>query len=386
LKLSRVFFFRLLFFSFKRDWDSIRISSASTVQRKEAIYIVLSAYLPYNSSLCASTMKTSSLSILVWLSVASSHVCDAFVPAKGFALKARSSQLEQPSSLVRPVSSSSKTSTTSLSMGMDLVTYLRTEWISAALVSNQTPRSADVCLELGTQDGRAVSYIPKTIREFITSSAEPDGIMTVATRRQVKLQQQRRDAATGIAVTSVDQAADDLSETATESVDVVYSLQCAARLQENGRDWKRSVREAARVLKPGGRFLFVEQTTLGDESYLEYIQLLLSSNDPEDESLDESGGAVEEASEETRLPVFSEVGFDTVDLVLQPHIAGMAIKSVEAGLTPAARAARASQEQKDRLADLSLIAYERGNKKRKRKKKSEEGVEAEQGPSIKKGL
>jgi SAM-dependent methyltransferase len=271
-------------------------------------------------------------------------------------------------------------------MGMDLVTYLRTEWISAALVSNQTPRSADVCLELGTQDGRAVSYIPKTIREFITSSAEKDGKLTVTTRRQVKLQQQRRDAATGIAVTFLDQAADDLSDTATESVDVVYSLQCAVRLQENGRDWKRSVREAARVLKPGGRFLFVEQTTLGDESYLEYIQLLLSSNDPEDESLDESGGAVEEASEETRLPVFSEVGFDTVDLVLQPHIAGMAIKSVEAGLTPAARAARASQEQKDRLADLSLIAYERGNKKRKRKKKSEEGVEAEQGPSIKKGL
>jgi SAM-dependent methyltransferase len=183
----------------------------------------------------------------------------------------------------------------------------------------------------------------------------------------------------------VDQAADDLSETATESVDVVYSLQCAARLQENGRDWKRSVREAARVLKPGGRFLFVEQTEVEGESYLEYVQLLLTSNDPEDESLDESG-AVQEPTEETRLPVFSEVGFDTVDLVLQPHIAGMAIKSVEAGLTPAARKERASQEQKDRMADLSLIAYERGSKKRKRKAKKgeEEEVDTAGRPTINK--
>jgi SAM-dependent methyltransferase len=261
-------------------------------------------------------------------------------------------------------------------MGMDLVTYLRTEWVSAALVSNQTPRSADVCLELGTQDGRAVSYIPKTIREFITSSAEEDGKLTIQTRRQVKLQQQRRDAATGIAVKYVDQAADDLSEQPSESVDVVFSLQCAVRLEENGRDWKRSVREAARVLKPGGRFLFVEQTTLeGGESYLEYVQLLLSTTDEESDDESAVGEPSDPSAMETRLPVFSEVGFDTVDLVLLPHIAGMAIKSMDAGLSPAERQLKASQEQRDRLADLSLIAYERGNKKRKRKKKDEAEVE-----------
>jgi ubiquinone/menaquinone biosynthesis C-methylase UbiE len=273
-------------------------------------------------------------------------------------------------------------------MGMDLVTYLRTEWISAALVSNQTPRAADVCLELGTQDGRAVSYIPKTVREFITSSAEKDGKLTVTTRRQVKLQQQRRDAATGIAVKYIDQAADDLSEQPSESVDVVFSLQCAIRLQENGRDWKKSVREAARVLKPGGRFLFVEQTTLDgekgeQESYLEYVQLLLATTD--EEGSDNNEVAAREPSDtdemETRLPVFSEVGFDTVDLVLQPHIAGMAIKSMDAGLTPTERAQKASREEKDRMAELGLIAYERGNKKRKRKKKDE--VEAEESSSTK---
>mmetsp|Transcript_16122 Transcript_16122/g.32461 ORF Transcript_16122/g.32461 Transcript_16122/m.32461 type:complete len:133 (-) Transcript_16122:2657-3055(-) len=56
--------------------------------------------------------------------------------------------------LVRPTRRPSS-STTGLRMGLDLVTYLRTEWISAALCTNQTPRSADVCLQLGTEDGRA---------------------------------------------------------------------------------------------------------------------------------------------------------------------------------------------------------------------------------------
>jgi hypothetical protein len=51
-------------------------------------------------------------------------------------------------------------------MAMDMVTYLRTEWIAAALCSNQTPRSADVCLQLGTEDGRIVTFVPRTIRRM----------------------------------------------------------------------------------------------------------------------------------------------------------------------------------------------------------------------------
>jgi ubiquinone/menaquinone biosynthesis C-methylase UbiE len=331
-------------------------------------------------------MRSCLLSFLALLSVTSSHVCEAFVPAKGFGLKASSSFTPQQSQLEQPSYTSSPSRPVScLHMGMDLVTYLRTEWISAALVSNQTPRSADVCLELGTQDGRAVSYIPKTVREFITSSAEPDGKLTVTTRRQVKLQQQRRDAATGIAVKYLDQAADDLSEQKDESVDVVFSLQCAARLRENGRDWKRSVREAARVLKPGGRFLFVEQTTLDnkegqEESYLEYVQLLLATTEEDRQKAEEEGAGFAEADPdamETRLPVFSEVGFDNIDLVLQPHVAGMAVKSMDAGLSRSELAQKMSREKKDRATELGLIAYERGNKKRKRKKKDEVEAEAE---------
>jgi SAM-dependent methyltransferase len=311
-------------------------------------------------------MRPCSFSFLLLLGLTSTS--QAFAPAKGFALKARTSQ---PSSLVRPVSSKT---TTRLSMGLDFVTFMRTEWVSAAICANQTPRSADVCLELGSLDGRTVSFIPKTVREFITSSAEPDGMLTVTARRQLKQQQQIKGENTA-QVKYVDQAADDLSETASESVDVVYSLQAAARLQENGRDWKRSVREAARVLKPGGRFLFVEQTVLaGGESYLEYVQTLLATTDE-----DSAGDAADDDEDEmeTRFAVFSEVGFDPVDMVLEPHIAGVATKSLDAGMTPAERAQRAALEQKDRVAELSLVAFERGHKKRKKKKKSTEAVDAD---------
>jgi SAM-dependent methyltransferase len=246
-----------------------------------------------------------------------------------------------------------QTTRTSLKMGLDLVTYIRTEWISAALCTNQTPRSADICLQLGVEDGRAITFIPRTIRELITSSAEPDGKLTMSARRQLKQQQERRKAAT---VTYVDQRCDDLRETPDASVDVVISLQAAARMLENGLDWKKSVIEAARVLKPGGRLLFVEQTELAGESYLDYVENLCDVDD-----------TVPIAEDDERVPIF-EVGFDEVDLVLVPHIAGVAVKSEDAGLTAEELSKREEEEKKDRLADLSIAAYERGIKKRRKKK------------------
>lgn len=248
-------------------------------------------------------------------------------------------------------------------MSLDLVTYLRTEWVSAALCTNQTPRSADVVLQLGCEDGRAVTFIPRTVRELITSSNEPDGQIKVGVKRQLKQQQERRKAAT---ITYADQRADDLTETEDESVDVVISLQSAAKMMENGLDWKASVREAARVLKPGGRLLFVEPTDLKGESYLNYVDNLYTMTKEEGEE-----GKIKEDDEP--LPVFEEVGYDDVDLVLVPHVAGVAIKSEDAGLTPQQRAEKVAKEEQDRLADLSLTAYERGIKKKKRKKKKKKG-------------
>ena len=195
-------------------------------------------------------------------------------------------------------------------------------------------------------------------------------------RRQLKQQAERRASAS---VTYSDQPADDLKDTPNSSVDVVISFQAAQRMSENGLDWKRAIQEAGRVLRPGGRFLFVESADVGGESYLEEIMKLSDGSmfvDDEEEGEDmteestddEVGDETTDESDSAPSIVFSEVGFDNVDMVLQPHVAGVAIKALDADLTSQQRAERTAQEEKDRLADLSLSAFERGSKKRRRKK------------------
>jgi SAM-dependent methyltransferase len=271
------------------------------------------------------------------------------------------------------ITKNDKINTTILHMGLDMVTYLRCEWVSAALCTNQTPRSANVCLQLGTEDGRPVTFIPRTIETFVTSTVEANGILPVSVERQLKQQERTRGAAV---VKIVNQRADDLKEMADESVDVVISLQAAARMKENGLDWKKSVQEAARVLKPGGRFLFVEQTNLEGTNYLEYVgnlgvdpERLKSEDDDGDEDDDE------DESDEDVSPTFECIGYDDVDLVLVPHVAAVFVKSEDAGLTPAERAAKEAKVEQERMAEVSISAFERGLKKRKRKKKKVTGPE-----------
>jgi len=253
-----------------------------------------------------------------------------------------------------------QSSSTMLKMGLDLVTYLRCEWVSAALCTNQTPRSADVCLVLGCEDGRPVTFIPRTIEQVITSTLEPDGVLPISIRRQLKQQEKSRGAAT---VSLVDQRADDLKETENESVDVVLSLQAAAKMKEKGLDWKKGVQEVARVLKPGGRFLCVEQNLLDGESYLEYVGNLGTV------VVTENGESEGENTVNEANPTFECMGYDDVDLVLVPHVASVFVKSEDAGLTKAERERKESQVQEDRIAEISISAFERGMKKRRKKKK-----------------
>lgn len=286
---------------------------------------------------------------------------------------------------VSPLSASSSsrhTSSSSALHALDPVTYLRTEWISAALCTNQTPRSADVALILGCEDGRIVNFVPRTIRKIITSSAESksvdNGALTVSCERQLKQQAERRNTA---AIELSNQPADNLKDTQDASVDVVISLQAAQRMYENGLDFKQSIKEAGRVLKPGGRFLFVESVEVGGESYLDYVMEMSSvvadnkggSKDDsvvlKDEITNAEANEDDDEATTTTIPVFEEVGYDNVDMVLQPHIAGIAIKAMDADLTLSERAQKKSQEEEDRLAEMSFAAFERGNKRRKRKKK-----------------
>mmetsp|Transcript_5733 Transcript_5733/g.7056 ORF Transcript_5733/g.7056 Transcript_5733/m.7056 type:complete len:316 (+) Transcript_5733:79-1026(+) len=254
-----------------------------------------------------------------------------------------------------------------LRMGLDLVTSLRTEWISAAICTNQIPREATSVLQLGTEDARAVTFVPRTVDELITSSSEQSGELSISCRRQLKQQRERRG--TGAVIQYIDQRADDLSETKDESVDVVISLQAADKMRENGLDWKSSVREAARVLKPGGRFIFVEKTEIEGDKYLDVIASVATSKLS-------TGVEIEEGSqEEETYPTFELIGYDDVDLVIVPHIAGVVSKTENAGLTAAEIEAKEAAEQKARISDLSISAFERGIKKRRKKKKKAAAAE-----------
>lgn len=299
--------------------------------------------------------------LAVWLLLASQ--CSAFAPVGPSSSFAGGAPAARPLGRSAAPARGGVSSTTELRMGLDLATYLRTEWISAALCTNQTPVEADVCLQLGTDDGRAVTFIPKTIRTLVTSSAEADGKLTVSARRQLKQQADRRKAAQ---IKYIDQRCDDLGEVDDESVDVVISLQAAQRMTDNGQDWKKSVQESARVLKPGGRLLFVEATKIGGVSYLNYIENLYVMA-KKMEGAEEGEDAVED--EPVRYPVFDEVGFDDVDLVLVPHIAGVAIKAEDAALTVAEREAMEKEKEEDMKAERAFAAFERGRKRRRKKKK-----------------
>jgi len=267
------------------------------------------------------------------------------------------------------ISQDGKRSKMVLKMGMDMVTYLRTEWISAALCTNQTPRDAEVCLQLGTEDGRAVTFIPRSVKTLLTSTADKDGKVSVSARRQLKQNEENRKAAQ---VKIIDQYADALTEVDDETVDVVVSLNCAQRLKENGRSWKKSVQEAARVLKPGGRFLWVEQTELNGESYLSYIENLCVQRLPSTDNADAVESGTEEEEDNT-YPVFTDIGWDDVGMVLVPHIAGLAVKATD----PTQLAQLAQREEQNRMADLSMAAFERGLKKRKKRRKKKKKAEDE---------
>jgi len=241
-------------------------------------------------------------------------------------------------------------------------------------------------LELGCEDGRIVNFVPRTVREIITSSAEnPDspegGGLTVSCSRQLKQQAERRGA--GALMTYSDQRADDLSETPSSSIDIVVSLQSAQRMKENGLDWKKSVLEAGRVLKPGGRFLFCEAADVGGESYLDFVNSLSDfstenkggDEDEEGSEVTETVDVVEEEDSDdvdsppAKSPIFQEVGYDQVDMVLQPHIAGVAIKAMDADMTPAQKAQKKAQEESERLGEMTLNAFEGRSKRRRKKKK-----------------
>lgn len=261
--------------------------------------------------------------------------------------------------------SKSTLSSTELAMGLDLVTALRAEWISAAICTNQIPRSAKSVLQLGTEDGRIVNFVPNTVEEILTSSSSEDGELSISAQRALKQQRERRTSGPlgqGANVRYLNQRADNLKDTKDSSVDCVVSLQAAQVMKDNGQDWKRSILEAGRVLKPGGRFIFVEQTEIDGEKYIDALANAADGNQNENGELE-------------TYPMFELVGYDDVDYVIVPHIAGVVSKTEFAGLTQQQIELKAVNDEKDRLADLSISAFEKGLKRRKKGKKKQKEEE-----------
>lgn len=259
------------------------------------------------------------------------------------------------------ITSKSTSSSTQLAMTLDLVTALRAEWISAAICTNQIPRTAKSVLQLGTEDGRIVNFVPNTIEEILTSSSSEDGELSISAQRALKQQRERRTSGPlgqGANVRYLNQRADNLKDTKDSSVDCVVSLQAAQVMKDNGQDWKRSILEAGRVLKPGGRFIFVEQTEIDGEKYIDALANAADGNENEN-------GEIE------TYPMFELVGYDDVDYVIVPHIAGVVSKTEYAGLTQQQIEMKAVKDEKDRLADLSISAFEKGLKRRKKGKKKQ---------------
>eukprot|EP00590_Aulacoseira_subarctica_P004018 CAMPEP_0172424432 /NCGR_PEP_ID=MMETSP1064-20121228/25100_1 /TAXON_ID=202472 /ORGANISM="Aulacoseira subarctica , Strain CCAP 1002/5" /LENGTH=296 /DNA_ID=CAMNT_0013166497 /DNA_START=7 /DNA_END=897 /DNA_ORIENTATION=+ len=252
-----------------------------------------------------------------------------------------------------------RSSSSILQMALDPVTFLRTEFVTAALFTNQIPRSADTCLQLGVYDGRAMNFIPRTIREFLTSSLETDGTMNIGIQRSLKQALDARALDEATTIRYLDQRADNLTLVQENSVDVVVSMQSAEKMVEGGLDWRQSIREAGRVLKPGGRFLFVEKTELGEDNYLDFVGNLAVAQQQEDD-------------EEERFPIFESVGWDDVDFVLIPHVAGVFIKRIDAGLTRQERLAAEKKREQDLLAERSLSVFEQRRKRKKNKDTKEE--------------
>jgi len=121
----------------------------------------------------------------------------------------------------------------------------------------------------------------------------------------------------------------------------------------------------------------------GGESYLDFVNSLSDfsienkggDEDEEGSEVTETVDIVEEEDSDdvdsppAKSPIFQEVGYDQVDMVLQPHIAGVAIKAMDADMTPAQKAQKKAQEESERLGEMTLNAFEGRSKRRRKKKK-----------------
>lgn len=69
------------------------------------------------------------------------------------------------------------------------------------------------------------------------------------------------------------------------------------------------------------------------------------------------------------------MGYDDVDLVIVPHVAGVVFKSENGGLTMAQIKKRSKNNKKEKRSEVSISVLERGVRRRRKKKKSKKDTD-----------
>mmetsp|Transcript_18005 Transcript_18005/g.47309 ORF Transcript_18005/g.47309 Transcript_18005/m.47309 type:complete len:209 (+) Transcript_18005:1309-1935(+) len=135
---------------------------------------------------------------------------------------------------------------TTTSMGLlDYVNpnYWKREYIVAAMLTNQIPKSAAVVVDLAPRDPKRLFYLPMTARQVVV-------VQSTASEKEMK------EAAGQLAKLRPKLEIVEKVELALppNSVDVVCCCQALERLDDS----RGTIAAAYRSLKPGGRLIFVE--------------------------------------------------------------------------------------------------------------------------------
>eukprot|EP00898_Chlorokybus_atmophyticus_P007855 jgi/Chlat1/8070/Chrsp73S07538 len=200
-----------------------------------------------------------------------------------------------------------------VTLGFRAYVYLRMQYVTAAMLGRHVPKEATV-VELGMKGGRNLYYYPKSTRMVIgVSPSAKAGLL------------QQTAATIGMPLDVRQQPLAPL-DIATSSVDAVVSVNALSGVA----DPAACIAEAARVLRPGKPFIFLEETA-ANGGLAAALQGLFGKK--ADIATVECGG-------------FGDVHFDVLFEGQAPRAVGVATKQVAAGSPVGSTPAKKTKSRK----------------------------------------
>eukprot|EP00238_Polyblepharides_amylifera_P001970 CAMPEP_0196583290 /NCGR_PEP_ID=MMETSP1081-20130531/42866_1 /TAXON_ID=36882 /ORGANISM="Pyramimonas amylifera, Strain CCMP720" /LENGTH=305 /DNA_ID=CAMNT_0041904125 /DNA_START=93 /DNA_END=1010 /DNA_ORIENTATION=+ len=143
-------------------------------------------------------------------------------------------------------------------IGYRAAVYARIQYITAALIGNQTPPDAAQVLEIGIGGGKNLYYYPKGVGTVLGVDPSPnEELLNQSAIQAGVILDFRRGSAESM----------DIQSNSMDAVVSTYTLGC---LPLPARE--RVLKEVARVLKPGAPFLYVEMLRGACKGTLELIE------------------------------------------------------------------------------------------------------------------